>query len=659
MNSKHLFSLFVLCIFSLCLVACNSQPTVDTPSITNSPAIEAALPTSVNVTSSPIIPTAVPQPTDTPPVACMIAFESDRDGNSEIYMMGPDGKDPVNLTNNPSEDNQPAISADGSQIAFISNRETETCVGQSLYIMNADGGDLRQLSNCIWANSPNWSTDGEWITFSADGDIFIVRSDGAEDPINLTNSPDEEGYPVISPDNQKIAFLSGGSQNWNVFTMNLDGSDRQQLTTKGGEIGIDWSEDGRIVVVGWNRGDQGCCNFVMNADGSEIVEAGGKGEMQKYLPFWTLDGNRVECVGLDLSGNSEIYLVGEVFPDIFLNLTNNPANDTNPSWPAKCGPSIQSHNLEVEQSQENTEIIIGYAGDNPWEQQRKDNFLKACDELKIKCIVGETEALIEQRVNAIIQNSNNIIVNGLHPLILEARDKGIPVFVLDAESSTDGAYNITIDHQKWAAKSLEWMFEEMGKAGEFAFFNFQSYNGHKLIIGDMLDKYPGIKVVEQRHDDYTHDYKIMEADVRSFMEKYPNIKAIWANGEMNNVIWGVKGTVPPDDWPLVMCEATKSGLEAWNIVKAENPGFNCVAMSNPPGIAYDATYAAYYLVSGFQINPDALSGEFGKTLYVDFPIVTQENIDEWWETIKKENEKYLIDELMSPDDIKDRWFLEK
>jgi len=82
-------------------------------------------------------------------------------------------------------------------------------------------------------------------------------------------------------------------------------------------------------------------------------------------------------------------------------------------------------------------------------------------------------------------------------------------------------------------------------------------------------------------------------------------------------------------------------------------------MSNPPGIAYDATYAAYYLVSGFQINPDALSGEFGKTLYVDFPIVTQENIDEWWETIKKENEKYLIDELMSPDDIKDRWFLEK
>jgi len=68
--------------------------------------------------------------------------------------------------------------------------------------------------------------------------------------------------------------------------------------------------------------------------------AGGKGEMQKYLPFWTIDGNRVECVGIDLTGNSEIYLVGEIFPDLFNNLTNNPAHDLNPSWPAYCGPGL-------------------------------------------------------------------------------------------------------------------------------------------------------------------------------------------------------------------------------------------------------------------------------------------------------------------------------
>ncbi|MDO9086148.1 MAG: hypothetical protein Q7U53_08075 [Anaerolineaceae bacterium] len=345
MNSKHLISIIILCIFSLSIAGCSttsspaslptSVPATTVPMATNTVIVAAE----VNPTAT-IEPTVIPSPTETPsPIPCTIAFESDRDGNQEIYLMGPDGSDPVNLTNNPAEDTQPAISADGSQIAFISNRETEKCAGQSLYVMNTAGGDIKQLSNCNWANFPNWSNNGEWITFSADGDIFKVRSDGTEDPINLTNSPDEDGFPVISPDNQKIAFLSGGNQNWKVFIMNLDGSNPQQLTTDGGEIGIDWAEDGRIIVVGWNRGDQGCCNFVMNPDGSEITVAGGKGEMQKYLPFWTLDGNRVECVGIDLnSGNSEIYLVGEIYPDIFFNLTNNPANDLNPDWPANCGP---------------------------------------------------------------------------------------------------------------------------------------------------------------------------------------------------------------------------------------------------------------------------------------------------------------------------------
>lgn len=340
MKPTILSCLFILCIISLSLTSCGQTttpvaPTDIVPEVTNTTVVMAE----VNSTNTPE-PTFTLAPTETPapPISCLIAFESDRDGNREIYLMEPDGKDPVNLTDNPSEDTQPSISADGSQIAFISNRETENCVGQSLFVMNVNGDNSRQLTNCDWANSPDWSSDGKWITFSADRDIFIVRSDGTEDPINLTNSPEEDGFPVFSPDNQNIAFLSGGSQNWNVFKMNLDGSNPQALTTQGGEIGINWLIDGRILVVGWDRGDQGCCNFVMNPDGSEIILAGGKGEMQKYLPFWTLDGNRVECAGMDLTGNSEIYLVGEIFPDIFLNLTNNPANDSNPSWPANCGP---------------------------------------------------------------------------------------------------------------------------------------------------------------------------------------------------------------------------------------------------------------------------------------------------------------------------------
>ncbi len=52
-----------------------------------------------------------------------IAFFSDRDGNREIYLMDEDGSNQVNLTNNPAEDFRPIWSADGTRIAFVSNRD--------------------------------------------------------------------------------------------------------------------------------------------------------------------------------------------------------------------------------------------------------------------------------------------------------------------------------------------------------------------------------------------------------------------------------------------------------------------------------------------------------------------------------------------------------
>jgi TolB protein len=57
------------------------------------------------------------------PDGSRLAFSSDRDGNTEIYLMDPDGSNIVRLTDHPLSDNEPDFSPDGSQIVFLSNRE--------------------------------------------------------------------------------------------------------------------------------------------------------------------------------------------------------------------------------------------------------------------------------------------------------------------------------------------------------------------------------------------------------------------------------------------------------------------------------------------------------------------------------------------------------
>jgi hypothetical protein len=61
-------------------------------------------------------------------------------------------------------------------------------------------------------------------------DIYIMNVDGSN-KIKLTNiAQGWYGYPVLSPDKNKIAFTSYSNGNVEIFTMNIDGSDIKQLT---------------------------------------------------------------------------------------------------------------------------------------------------------------------------------------------------------------------------------------------------------------------------------------------------------------------------------------------------------------------------------------------------------------------------------------------
>ena len=76
------------------------------------------------------------------PFTAKIVFASNRDGNSEIYVMNPDGSQQINLTKHPAADFDPVWSPTGAQILFNSNRDGD----RDLYLMDADGSGSRMIA---------------------------------------------------------------------------------------------------------------------------------------------------------------------------------------------------------------------------------------------------------------------------------------------------------------------------------------------------------------------------------------------------------------------------------------------------------------------------------------------------------------------------------
>jgi ABC-type sugar transport system substrate-binding protein len=651
-----LFSFLGICIFLL--AACSKTPAAQTAA-TNT----LAAPTLAATFT--VIPTEIPTPTATaiPPLPCTIAFDTDRDANREIYVMGPDGSNPTNLTNNPGDDTDPAWSPDGSQIAFVSSRVNDKEGGQFIYVMNADGSNVRQLTQENESKYPDWSHDGSQITYTNKGDIYVIKADGSGQSVNMTNSPEEDMQSTWSPDGSKIAWLSGKNEKWNIMVMNTDGSNVKKLTDNGEAYDITWTVDNQIFSH-WNHPDGICTKCVMDADGSNAKDAGGKGDLQAYMPFWTVDGDRVECVSVNINGtDDEIYLVGTIYPDMFLNLTNNPANDQNPDWPANCGTGSTAAKITEEATQKvpgksNAEIIIGYTGDR--NSQEETDLQKACSELAVQCKEGkDITELTNENVNAIVYFSNRWNVMGDSMKVHDAAVKRVPVIVLNAESEENyepGVYNLSIDSDSMT-KTLDWIFEGMGGSGKFLYFNVGNSSFHQKVIDQALKKNQGITAISIPAE---YDGKALQNEkIVSLINENPGLGGLWADEYIPNLFWAVT-SLQSDKLPRIPCEAKEDILKAWKVRLDAGSSFQCMATIQPGGTGYEGVYVAYYLATGEQINPQALGGVYGNTLIYDYPVITNANLNDWLaklDDFRAGDRGVLQMAPMTPEEIKAKWFV--
>ena len=111
---------------------------------------------------STLLPVSVCYVSAEAPTRSQIVFNSNRDGNGEIYVMDPDGRQQVRLTDHPDADFQPAWSPTGEQILFVSNRDG----GRDLYLMDTDGKNVQKVfRRGISRQQPSWSPDGKQIAY--------------------------------------------------------------------------------------------------------------------------------------------------------------------------------------------------------------------------------------------------------------------------------------------------------------------------------------------------------------------------------------------------------------------------------------------------------------------------------------------------------------
>jgi TolB protein len=180
-----------------------------------------------------------------------------RTGDTEIFVVDPDTGDARNLTRSPgSSERYPSWSPDGSKVAFNSDRDGT----HNLYLIDADGTNLKQLTHekaPVVAGMQSWTADGRWIYFGLFGQgpprMCRIRPDGSEFQVV------GEGIdPAVSPDGKTIVYAKQLGDGHHLFAKDADGSNERQLTPKGNAwagVHAAWSPDGTFIVYADQVGD--------------------------------------------------------------------------------------------------------------------------------------------------------------------------------------------------------------------------------------------------------------------------------------------------------------------------------------------------------------------------------------------------------------------
>jgi Tol biopolymer transport system component len=184
-------------------------------------------------------------------------------------------------------------SPDGKHIALIRDDVRVGAAGIGVYVMNADGSNVVQVTSGYYSGLA-WSPDETSLALADNfGIIWILDlNQNAGPPKRVADGL----YPDWSPDGKRILFVTAGGA---IHAVNADGSDTVEIRPSENLYDVaperpSWSPDGKRIAF-TRCDDITCAIYVMQANGSEMkpLTSDPVSGVASYSPSWSRDGKRI------------------------------------------------------------------------------------------------------------------------------------------------------------------------------------------------------------------------------------------------------------------------------------------------------------------------------------------------------------------------------
>jgi TolB protein len=224
-----------------------------------------------------------------------VYFVSDRTGSKELWQMNYDGTEQKQITQYGALLRMPALSPDATKVAFTTWKDGTP----NIYVLSL--ATQRRLTfynqHASLNMTPEFLPDGSKMLFSStvgggSAQVYMVNPDGGGIQ-RITSTRTIEVEARVNPKNGRdVVFVSGRTGHPQIFRMNLDGSDAQQLTSGEGEAtNPAWHPDGKLIAFSWTHGfDIGNFNIFLMDVATHAVSQLTHGAGRNENPSWGPDG---------------------------------------------------------------------------------------------------------------------------------------------------------------------------------------------------------------------------------------------------------------------------------------------------------------------------------------------------------------------------------